>query len=209
MAVGKFAACAGTLAVTWLLGGCASQVPVREAAVSADGYARAFQSAQEELRQRRFAFDRVDAPQGILTTLAKDEPGLAKPWEAPPGLDQAAEDLLTHQRRLVQVLFVPAGQEQQSTTSAAQQASQILVDPDRDLIEQPVDVRMVVRVYVERLERPGLRVSPDSVRLSSQTIDPQVEGAGLWPRFSRVVREDDRLAGEILRGIQQRLTQVP
>jgi hypothetical protein len=193
------------IATTLLLGACASQVPVREAAVPASDYARTFQLAQAELRERRFAFDRVDAPQGILTTLPKEEPGLAKPWEAPPGLDQATEDLLTHQRRLVQVVFVPASQDAPAPASLQDKAKQVMVDPDRDLIEQPTDLRMVVRVLVERIERPGLRVSPDSVRLASQTIDPQVEGAGLWPRFSRVVREDDRLAGEILRDIQQRI----
>jgi hypothetical protein len=180
-----------------MLGGCASNAGAPPGVeVSAAGYADAFEAARDVLRERRWLLERVDAPQGVLTTQPRSEPGLARPWDAPPGLDQATEDLLHRQQRVVRIAFVTRGMSDDHFPAT---------DPQRDLLDEPVDTVMRVHVGVERIERPGQRVPVDAIRLASRTIDPELEAQGLLPRYVVELREDPRLGSDIEREIAARL----
>ncbi|MBY0308331.1 MAG: hypothetical protein K2Q09_06290, partial [Phycisphaerales bacterium] len=90
-----------------LLGACAptGATALSGARIPAAEYAGAFQAARQTLRDYRFELDRVDAPQGVLTSAPRASPGLAKPWEVESG-SAAVDDLLSFQQRTVQVAFI-------------------------------------------------------------------------------------------------------
>lgn len=184
------------------LGGCATQdaSALAGARIPADSYARTFQAAREVLRDYRYTADRVDAQQGVLTSLARSEPGLAKPWEARSGAAAAWEDLANYQQRTIHVAFV------QGEASGRAPGTTILpaTDPDRDLASEPRDTTMLVRVLVDRFERDGRRVSQDSVRVVRQAIDPVLREKGQWPGYLVAGRDDALLAADLLRIILER-----
>jgi hypothetical protein len=167
------------------------------AQIPADQYANTFQAARDVLRDRRFILDRVDAPQGILTSEPSQNPGLARPWNAMSGLAQAVEDVVQYQQRVVRVAFVPINESQSGNQVG-------LTNPDRNLLLTPAETVLQVRVSVERIERPGVRTSPDSVRLRSRTIDPTLEAAGVLPTYAFTVRDDEILARTLAQDILNR-----
>jgi hypothetical protein len=189
------------------LGGCASQPPtaLSGAHIPADRYAQTFQAARETLRDHRFGLDRVDAPQGVLTTASRASAGAAKPWEAESGSGAAVDDLLSYQDRTVQVAFVtgPAPTRQSGTPVIP------LSDPDRDLVTDPRETTMLVRVTIHRVERPGRRISMDSVRVGRQASDPALVQDGLWPSYLVEEADDDVLAAQLLRAILARSEHTP
>jgi hypothetical protein len=202
------------LACAALLGGCASQgvsgeggggsqdaaqgadvnagVERVELVVPADRYREAFQAARDALREAQFTLDRVDASRGRITTFARAGEGAARPWAGLATTDSPLQDVIQRQQRSVRVAFVPA--------------SQVAVDPRLDdpslnLLDLPVATRLIIETVVERVERPGRRAQFDAVRLTSQTLNPELESRGLVPRYSVPVREDrvlaEWLAGQI------------
>ncbi|HYC99747.1 MAG TPA: hypothetical protein VEB22_00840 [Phycisphaerales bacterium] len=183
-------------------GGCASSEPsaLAGAHIPADRYAATFQAARDVMLDYRYTADRVDAPQGVLTSLPRSEPGLAKIWEARSGARAAWDDLLNYRQRTVQVTFVTAA------AADRQPDSSIIppTDPDRDLAAQPRDTTMLVRVLVEQYERPDRRISLDSVRVTRQAVSAtSPEDASRGPYL--VTQHDDNvLAADLLRAILDR-----
>lgn len=167
----------------------------------ADQYALAFQAARDTLRDARYSLDRVDAPQGVLTSVPKSEPGLAKPWEAHSGTQAAVDDFLQYQQRTVQVAFITGQPPQHKPGDAILP----LTNPDRDLTVEPAETTMLVRVVVQRIERDGQRVSADSVRVTRQAVDPELKAKGFWPSYLVQVDDDSVLAASLLQEIVARM----
>jgi hypothetical protein len=188
------------------LGGCASTETsaLAGAHVPADQYARTFQAARDVLREYRYSSDRVDAPQGVLTSLAKSDPGVAKVWEAKSGANAAWEDLLNYTQRTVQIAFITG----EGVDTGVGRKIIPPSDPDRDLVAIPRDTTMLVRVVVERVERDGRRISADSVRVERRAVDPSRQEKGvagdLVPQ-----RDDAVLAADLLRAIVARSGAAP
>lgn len=189
------------------LGGCASQPPTALAGahIPADRYAQTFQAARETLRDHRFGLDRVDAPQGVLTTASRASAGALRPWESESGSGAAMDDVLSYQDRTVQVAFVtgPTPTRQPDTPVIP------MSDPDRDLVADPRETTMLVRVTVHRVERPGRRVSMDTVRVARQASDPVLVQSGVWPSYLVEEADDDVLAAQLLRAILARSEHTP
>lgn len=188
--------------VTAHLGGCATPdtSALTGSHVPAERYTRTFQAARDVLREYRFTTDRVDAPQGVLTSLPRTSPGIGRPWEAHSGSEAAWVDTINFQQRAVQVVFVTG------TVPARQEGGRLLppTDPDRDLAQSPQDTTMLIRVTVDRVERDGRRVSADSVRIERQAIDPAMQQSGNWPRYLVQEPDDKVLAATLLRLIVAR-----
>ncbi|HZW06408.1 MAG TPA: hypothetical protein VFF65_04735 [Phycisphaerales bacterium] len=194
---------ATALALSALLaGGCATNEPsaLAGAHIPADQYAATFQAARDVLLDYRYTADRVDAPQGVLTSLPRSEPGLGKVWEARSGVAAAWDDLLNYRQRTVHVSFVTAA------ASARQPDSSIIppTDPDRDLAAQPRDTTMLVRVLVEQYERPDRRVSLDSVRVTRQAVNTTSPQEAERGPYLATQHDDNVLAADILRAILDR-----
>jgi hypothetical protein len=165
-----------------------------ELVVPAERYREAFQAARDALREAQFTLDRVDASRGRITTFARAGEGAARPWAGLATTDSPVQDVIQRQQRSVRVAFVP-------TSQAA--VDPRLDDPSLELLDVPVETRLIIETVVERVERPGRRAQFDAVRLTSQTLNPELEARGLVPRYSVPVREDrvlaTWLAGEISR----------
>ncbi|MDP1661294.1 MAG: hypothetical protein Q8L55_05205 [Phycisphaerales bacterium] len=193
-------AAAITLA-TVLIGGCASQdaSALAGARVPADRYASTFQAARDVLREFRYAEDRIDAQQGVITSMPRSQPGIAKPWEARSGAAAAWEDLVNYQQRTVRISFITGEPGERAPGGRVIAAT----DPDRDLAAQPQETTLLVRVVVERFERDGRRVSADSVRVGRRAVNPVLE-QGQWARALVQVQDDTVLASDLLRAIVAR-----
>ncbi|MFT3686917.1 MAG: hypothetical protein QM783_18680 [Phycisphaerales bacterium] len=188
------------------LGGCAGADTsvLKGANVPAERYTATFQAARDTLRDYRFALERVDAPQGIITTADRSSPGALKPWEAESNT-AAIDDMVGFQERSVQVAFI-AGAIPARTTGAPVIP---LTDPDRDMVASPKDTTMLVRVTVHRIERPGRRVSMDTVRVGRQAVDPALAEQGVWPSYLVTEEDDDVLAAKLARAIMDRAIRNP
>lgn len=188
--------------LTALMGGCASPEAsaLYGAHVSPDEYARTFQAARETLRDYRFALDRVDAPQGVLTTAERSEPGLLKPWAAHSGTTAAVNDLVNFQQRIVHVAFVTGPAPAHNPGEAVIP----MTDPGRDLVSDPRATTMLVRVVVQRVERPDRRVSMDTVRVERQAIDPVMREKDMWPSYLAPAQDDTVFAAQLLKEIVAR-----
>jgi hypothetical protein len=68
---------------------------------------------------------------------------------------------------------------------------------------------MLVRVTVHRVERPGRRISMDSVRVTRQANDPVLEKEGAWPNYLVEEVDDDAFAAQVLREILARSEKTP
>lgn len=133
-------------------------------------YEAAFQAARDELRDRGYLLDRVDAAAGVITTQRSGVPG-------------GVGDVLNRQRHYVRVTFSPPGGE-------VVEAGSRTVD---------------VRVITERVSRPGWRVPPASVRLSSTTADPSLDDRGLRPVYAVPIEDDASASAELLGAIRRRI----
>lgn len=185
-----------------VIGGCASQdaSALAGASVSADRYASTFQAAREVLREFRYAEERIDAQQGVITSLPRSGPGIAKPWEARSGAAAAWEDLVNYQQRTVRISFVAGAPGERAPGDKVIAPT----DPDRDLAALPQDTTLLVRVIVERFERDGRRVGANSVRVERQAVNPAVLERGEWPRVLVQVSDDTVLAADLLHAIVSR-----
>lgn len=195
-------------AAAMFLGGCGQGAGVASGArITAPQYADAFQAARDALRDARLTLDRVDATQGVLTTRPTAEPGAAKPWSAAWGARAASEDLFQRQQRTVHVAFAPDAAADGPTPADAPPPRGIIppTDPARDLLQSPTDTTMRVRVLVQRVQRPGRRVSSESVRLVTLSANPAQEQAGLEPAYLVDAGDDQEMAAAILRDILERI----
>lgn len=181
------------------------------------GESGAFDLARDVLREEGFMLDRVDAAAGVITTRPKTTAGVATPWDSEQSsAEQEIDDLANRQQRTVRITFEPVDRPTPLATAAASgvaAATSEAPEPVADevgwsdlrqtsLSQIGGEMRMSVRVIVERLNRPGWRVNPVSVRLSTYAIDTDLRQRGLSYQYA-VARNNDvelseRLANEIV-----------
>jgi hypothetical protein len=161
--------------------------------IPAGRYADAFSIAQDEIRSLGFLLDRVDARQGVISTLPKAAIGLPGPWDqSQSSAVQEFDDMLHRHRRVIRVMFVPdTGDVDSGEPTDPLAASQR--DLAADGTSQPV--RAQVRAWVIRVQKPGWR--PDSTDLlrSGYWWDPALGARGMQPQYD-VPGEEDRLLAE-------------
>jgi len=175
------------------LTGCGSTTPSREFAVPHGQYADAFEATKDVLREQEFELARVDAREGVVSTLPRQWAGFMTPWipqDAEPGA--AIDGFLNHERRRARVVFDPP-------------IGEALHDPwvDRRSFDGALTGR--VDVTVERIQRPNRRVGVPSVRLSSFARDPEGEALGEPSWFVVDSHSDEYLAGRIAGLIRARM----
>lgn len=177
---------AAIVAAQVMLTGCGSTPGGPEIAVAPDQYSDAIAATRDVLRSYRFRVDRVDAAGGVVTTAPKSSSGLATPWDGEQSsFTQELEDLGNNQERRVRVTF------DRATT------------PDAD---ERITAR--VEVVVDRVQRPGWRPTPKSVRHSTVTMDPDLAARQMWPTYSVPIRQDHEFASEIAGKIERRLVEI-
>ena len=167
--------------------------------VAPGAYPAAFDAVRDELTRRRFVLDRVDARNGVITTLPKGTAGLATPWDTEQSrFGQEFDDGLNQQERVVRVTFEPAGG-----------LPAVGGDPGAAL----PDLRehagaMVGRVEVEmlRVRRPGWRLETESIRRSSRTSDPDLARAGMGGVYRTGAGPDEALGQRVARAVSTRLS---
>lgn len=201
------------------LSGCAARPPhVTGAPVAPGSYDAAFVAAKDSLREFAFELDRVDGVGGLISTHTRRSSGIATPWiPHSDGLGGAVDGAFEYERRRAVVTFdapdaprspAPETSGAEAPATAAAPAADPGV-PEWNIAREPVApdnaLTANVRVWVERVYRPGRRVSPTSVRLSSFTSDPELRDAGLEPAIIVPVREDPSLAAKIAADISRRL----
>lgn len=186
-----------TLVCGAALAGCASPLPVTEFRVPPGRYAEAFDAAKDVLRESEFELARVDAREGVVTTLPRQWAGFATPWIPHAEEDGAAtKGFLNHERRRARVVFDPPV------------GSAIADDSlDRRTFDGALNGRVLVTV--ERIQRPNRRVGVPSVRLSSFARDPEAEALGEPAWFAVESHSDEDLAGRLASQIRSRLGEDP
>ncbi|MEC9373755.1 MAG: hypothetical protein VYC34_07925 [Planctomycetota bacterium] len=194
-----------TLAAVLLLGsvgGCAASNQDPTIHIPAGDYAAAFDAARDEIRKAGYELQRVDARAGVITSQPRASAGLATPWT---GVESSFEDawqsLVNHERRRLRIEFRPEAVEPPPTDAAP--------DPRLDLREAGLPVELTVTAEVERAHRPGMRVQPASVRLTSFSRDLIQESEGVEPTYWTVISEDKLLAMRIADRIRNRLAAAP
>lgn len=176
------------------LAGCASRpTSTGEFAVPGDQYAPTFDAARTVLLDWGFEIQRVDARSGVITTFPKESGGLATPQDR----DQSSaadefEDFLNLQSRTVRVEFV--------SPSAS---------PEVDLRTAGGDLTMRVRAIVWRRHRPGWRLEPSGVTLSTWTTDPELANRGMAGNYVVAVRRDHDLEARVAAAIHQSMPASP
>jgi hypothetical protein len=207
VALARFLGIVAALAAAGLAS-CASKAkPYPAVAVSAGKYAEAFEVAKDALREFQFDLDRVDAAGGIVTTHARGSAGFATPWVPhTSSLGESARGFVERERRRAAVVFQPAGATLPDTAAGTPETG---LGKPIDLALEPMnpeaEMTAHVRVWIERVYRPGRRVSATSVRLSSFTSDPELREQGLEPAFAVETKSDSALEGRIASWISGRL----
>jgi len=165
-------------------------------------YADAFDATREVLRDFRFELERVDAQSGVVSTAPKPTAGLATPWDAEQtSLAGEVEDFTQSNARSVRVTFEPA-----SPSAPAPSRSQAAPGPPpADLRRAEGELIVTVRVVVERTVRPGTRIDPRAIGLTSRAEDPELLARGMWPQFTVAVERDPGLEALLARSIQRRI----
>jgi len=151
-----------------------------------------FDIARDVLRDEGFILERVDAQLGVILTRPKTTAGLATPWHTDQStIEQEIDDLANRQQRTVRITFAAAGSDPSGSTSPAPDA------PPTDLRAAQTPIDMSVRVIVERLQRPGRRISSASVRLSTYSIDTDFKDRGLAYGYAVPIEDDQNLAARL------------
>lgn len=180
--------------------GCRSAQGTGDFDVAPGAYAQAFDATRDVLREYRFALDRVDSQQGIITTEAKTTHGLATPWDTEQTtLRQDADDLLNQQVRRARVTF-----------RATRDADELEEDSGTALkanATNPLRARVEVTIY--RIQRAGFRPASRSVTLSTAALDPTLAAQGLGQYFEAPMAQDDQLAARLARAIEARVAGMP
>jgi hypothetical protein len=179
------------------LGGCATKGPA-SFDVSAEAYPAVFQAAKEELRRAGFTLDRVDARAGVITTRAKPSSGVFTPWIGDEStFGQEVETTLNHQRRIARVVFEPA-------PGAPADAGEDGAGADAPAPMTPMTLR--VEVDIQRVDRPGVRPSSTSIRLSSETLIGAPGGGWEEPLQSHIIGRDPYLEHRLASAIRRAAT---
>ena len=202
---------ASLLALAIVLTGCAqssrSVGPPAAAtfAVPVEDYARAFETASDELTRRRFEIERVDARSGVIVTQPKTGAGLLAPWTLAPGA-RIAEDTLNAQSRIIEVRFEAA----ESAIQAPRGVRAPLANPQPLLPpgQAAETVIVSVRVLILRQVSPNRRLEPSGIRYSLDSNNPALSRRGLGTRFDAPKDLDERAATQIARSIQNRLAET-
>lgn len=172
------------------LASCTREVDVRAPVLSGYGeqesYEYAFRCARDTLRDQGYLIERVDAESGVITTQRTSEV-------------RGIDDLANRQRHYVRVTFSPPAESQGQTEAGAPDEVTGRAAPVGDRV-------LLVRVVVERVQRPGWRVPPSSsVRLSRTTYDPALGERELYPVYAVATGEDRSLANRLTDAILQRI----
>jgi len=169
-----------------MLPGCVPPTGNPELSIAPDEYSKAIAATRDVLRSCRFQVDRVDAAEGGVTTAPKGTSGLATPWDGEQSsFKQELEDLGNSQERRVRVTF------DRGTA------------PNAD-----AKITARVEVVIDRIQRPGWRPTPKSVRHSTITMDPDLAARQMWPEYTVPIRQDAEFASEIARKIERRMGEI-
>lgn len=161
--------------------------------VPAGGYAHAFQTVKDTLRDAGFVLARVDAREGVIVTAPKDSSGVATPWiGAEATFADGVEATANVERRVVEVRFAPA-------------RDALGTDAPRAPGWEEAEVTGAVTASVWRVRSPGRRVESSSIRLTSFASDSAVRARGLEPDFTSRQRADDAVAARFAGAIRDRL----
>lgn len=172
-----------------LLGGCSASSPSHTFEIPAGSYERAFNTSRDLLRESRFTCDRLDAGEGVITTLPKQTSGLATPWDSEQtSLSQELEDTVHAQQRVVRVTFVSAG------------------DGSLPLAEAPCTGR--VEVVIHRVQLVGWQPSSKAILQSGFATDPVAQANGRDARYTVPIARDDDLAARFAQRLRERLTRA-
>ncbi|TVQ62020.1 MAG: hypothetical protein EA378_06015 [Phycisphaerales bacterium] len=217
------------LAGAWSLGGCAGGAGSTGPSVTLPGdrYAEAFRETRNLLLGQGFVLERVDAREGVITTRAKGTAGLATPWDREQAsLRHEMRDTLNRHQRAVRVEFTAAeppppesgprspasveGLEEPAGASRDDGSGEAFEPPvrttmRRDLRSYQGPVVATFRVTIERVQRPGFRPEPASIRLSPMHIDPDLRDRGMWPQHAVPIGRDHELERRLARRLHQRL----
>ncbi len=155
----------------------AASRPASAIIIPAGRYTQAFNAARETVRSLRFDLDRVDARQGVLSTRAKPTDGLATPWDLEQSTtQQEIEDLVNQQTRRIRVVFIAPVASREGGAAPADEIDDLPplqeAPSPQDLLAHTGSVTMRVVVTRTRTQRPGWRLSTNSVRSSTFAIDP-------------------------------------
>lgn len=177
------------------LGGCAGGADTF--AVPAGQYDATFETARQVLRDERWLIERVDAQAGVISTQRRTDV-LAGSFYF------TVENLANRQQRFVRVLFAPQGGAA-APSPAPDPADPTLSSTSPDLTAAPVPLVMSVRVFIDRIEEPGRRLSTASTRLVSYTSDPVLIERGMEPSYRVAKGEDQPMAARIAQEIARRM----
>ncbi|MCA9288839.1 MAG: hypothetical protein KDA05_09665 [Phycisphaerales bacterium] len=198
----------GVACLAGALGGCASRANSIEFGVQPDRYATAFDAARDVLIEARFEIDRVDAAAGVITTHPKPSVGLLAPWDdEQTTLVQEMGDATSTQRRRVRVTFEPAAVDRPREARGQAGFTPVAGAAPLDLRSSDVALTARVEVYVERVRRPGTRLETESIRQSSQTLDPSLRSRGMALEYTTTVDSDDAFAARLAERMRERLGQ--
>jgi len=167
-----------------VLAGCRTGT-VTSLPVEPGGYADAFTGVTEVLRAQGYELERVDARAGIITTRPLASSGVWTPWiTSERTARDEIESSLHRQRRLAEVRFL-----------GTQGDFRLTPDP----------LRLEVRVSVERVYQPGVRVTPASVRLRHVSEDPGLDLPRDEPVFAVSMRSDQAAAAYLTGLLAERM----
>lgn len=178
------------------LGGCAATETAGPAdfTIAPDRYGAAFDAARETLIDLGFEIDRVDARLGIITSKPKTTAGLASPWDRDQStIGQEFEDLFNRHFRRAVITFHLS--DEPLHLPRRPQTVPGPMPADLRVAAQPIVTR--VEVVLERHRRPGWRIEPAVLRMSSRAMDPELRRTGMWPTYAVPFSYDPLLAERI------------
>ena len=188
-----------SLLLVWLiLGGCTHAVveSTRPIEIGTSEYSRMYRAAVLVLRDHGFRLDRQDYRFGHISTRPLPAPTIIEPWDHTNStFDQALESTINSQRRVVSVMFDPAGE----------QAAQ--VDPDPGYL-------MRIEAMVERVQIPARQLtgSTDGPRVfgTLSVVPRELAQRGIVGPYWQTVGRDSYLEHQLLEQIvRQSLTLPP
>jgi hypothetical protein len=187
------------VAIACLTGGCAPpKNQTGQLVIQPDHYQAAFDITGKVLRECRFVPDRVDARAGVISTYPKHSAGIAMPWDQEQSsLEDELADLFNHQQRQVRVTFTPVTSDPLADDPLGAPI------PDMRVAQGPIQVD--VQVFIERIRRPGKRLNPSKVTLSSYAQDPAMLARGIEPAHVQTIVRDDLLSRRLAETIGARL----
>ncbi len=176
------------------LGGCAAKGPT-SFRVPEGRYAEVFDIAKDEVQKLGFELVRIDARGGVITSGAVVTAGLATPWtRTEASFGEEFGSFLHRDQRRVSVHFTPEVVEEEAPVG----------NVDIRAFSGVLDCNVVA--IREILHRPGLRLSPVAVRLSSVSPTGLTDDPDTDP-IVRTVGEDKALSQKLARRIEKRLAE--